>query len=319
MKKIFCIVLSLALLFSFAGCKRAKETGAGTVSDIGGIDINAVDTVNNAYVTTEKALNSATALRFKSEVTLTVNAEGKTVKSVGGTDFKFLKGDALKVYNKTTVKNEAVDSTLYLYTDGTVVYGATAGATYNITSGYETNKYFNDLIKTVTVYDASLINPVNTKIVNTSGGGYGFVILYPVDKLPGDFEEIIGSQVSKLSNVKAKALKVSGIIDANGRLETQTVTYDFTYDYTVQVNDIDPDNAESGVPTTEVKTAEASLSVLFEYDYNVTEVKHDANIVLPSAEEEPLKEMSLADFQLLAALSGEVEGEDGSDSSDTAE
>ena len=316
MNKIICIVLTLILLFSFAGCKEAKKTGTGIMNEIGGLDINAVDTVNNAYVTTKKALGSATALGFNTEVTLTVTAEGKTVKSVGGSELRFLKGDILKAYNKTLVKNDAVDSTSYFYTDGTIVYGATAGKTYNITTGYETNKYFNDLLKGVVVYDSSFVTPVNTKIVNASGGGYGFVAIYPVDKMAGDFDSIIGKHLSNFGNIVAKGLKVSGIINSDGRLKTQTVTYDFTYEYTVEANDVDPDNSEA-TPTVVTKTADASLSVLFEYDYGVTDVNKGANIVIPSSEEEPLKNMTLADFQLLATLAGSTDAEDSSTSSST--
>ena len=313
MKKILSIFLTLLLLCSFAGCKKAKNEGAGTEVGVGGLDINIAETVDGAYTSTKRALESATALGFKTEVTLTVTVDDQTVKSVAGTQFQFIKGDALTVYNKTTVKSDAVNSELDIYTDGSAVYGATAGATYNITTGYETNKYFSDLVKSVTVYNASGIVPVNTKLVKASGGGYGFVALYPTDNVPSDFNSIIGAQLKKFENVTAKQLKVSGLIDAEGRLQTQTVTYDFVYEYKVEANDIDPDNSNSSAPLYVTKVAEASLVVVFEYDYDIAKVEKGSKIVLPSAEDEPLKNMSLADFQLLATLTGTVDSSESPD------
>lgn len=313
MKRILCIALASMLIFSFAGCKSTKKTGTGVVGGTDGLNIDAAETVNKAYAATDKALNSANDLGFKTEVTLTVTVEDQTVKSVAGTEFRFIKGDALKVYNKTTVKSDAVNSELDIYTDGVNVYGATAGASYKITAGYETNKYFSDLVKTVTVYDASGITPINTKLVSVSGGGYGFVALYPIDGVPSDFEEIIGAQLTKFKNVTAKQLKVSGLIDAEGRLQSQTVTYDFAYEYTVEADDIDPDNSDSSGSVTVTKVAIASLSIAFEYNYDVTEVKQGGNIVLPSADGEALKEMSLSDFQMLAALTGAVDSSESPD------
>lgn len=308
MKRILCIVLSLVVLFSFAACGKSKEKETSGLPNNGDIvDIKTVDVINSAFSATEKALESVTSLGFKSEVKLTVTAEGQTVVSTGGTEFRFIKGDVLKVFNKTVLKNDLMNSELYMFTDGVSTYGATAGATYLITSGTDTTKYFADLLKAAEICNTADITPVNVKIVNASGGGYGFVAIYPVDNLPDSLKTLISEQLSKLGNVKGKNLKVSGMINADGRLEAQTVTYDFTYEYEALANDVDPDNLDSNVPTTVKKTAEGSLSVSVEIDYDVTEVTQGSHIVLPTAEQEPLKEMSLADFQILATLSGAVD------------
>lgn len=308
MKRILCIVLSLVVLFSFAACGKSKEKETSGLPNNGDIvDIKTVDVINSAFSATEKALGSAASLGFKSEVKLTVTAEGQTVVSTGGTEFRFIKGDVLKVFNKTVLKNDLMNSELYLFTDGVSTYGATAGATYLITSGTETTKYFDDLLKTAEICNTADITPVNVKIVNASGGGYGFVAVYSVDKLPDDLKTLISEQLAKLGNVKGTNLKVSGMIDADGRLAAQIVTYDFTYEYKALADDVDPDNISSNVSTTVTKTAEGSLSVSVEIDYDVTEVTQGSHIVLPTAEQEPLKEMSLADFQILATLSGAVD------------
>lgn len=302
MKKIFCLMLAFIIVFSFAACGENKNANAGTQSEANVVDEKTVAIVNSAFAETKKALESVTSLGYKSDMVLKVTSEGKTVSTRGGTEYKFIKGDTLKVAGSTVISNDTSTAELFLYTDGASIYGATAGTTYLITSTNDAKEYFNNLITIRDFYDASAVAPANTRIVDTSNSGYGFILDYPVDQLSDDFNKLFGTYIKQFNEtLKATGLKVSGIIDDRGRIETETVTYSFTYDYTATATDVDPDN-EGSAATTTTKTAECSISVQIDFDYGVVEVVPYDEIAIPSDSESSLKELSISDFQLLAAV-----------------
>ena len=103
--------------------------------------------------------------------------------------------------------------------------------------------------------------------------------------------------------VKPSLLRISGIIDSEGRLSSQTVTYVYTYDYEAEVENetVDPDN--SGAQTTQkvTKAVKVELSVEVTLNYALTEVKPYADMNIPEEKPESVfKEMSIEDFNLLS-------------------
>lgn len=318
MKKIFCFLLSIMMILSFAACGDDRNTTSGSGSDK--VDENTVAIVNKAFAETDKALKAAKALGYEMNIVMDVTMDGKTTSTRSGNKLTFIKGDTLKTAYTMVLKNDAVDVEMFMYSDGSNTYGATDGITYKLVPTADENEvqlYLNKLPELVDFYDATKIAPIDTRIVNTSNGGYGFVLQYPVNELPDDFNVIFGENLDVFENAKGQSIKVSGIIDDKSRLQSQTVTYVFTYEYDSDITaDVDPDNSEAVSTTTEKKTATVELSLQLAFNYGVTKVDMPDEIVVPKVDPdaesaEKLKEISLTDFQLLAAT-----GSSDSDSDD---
>ena len=317
MKRVLCFALAALMLLSFAACKdEGKKTGTDASTELV-VAEKTVTIVNNAFGETEKALKEATALGFERNVILNITAEGKTVSTRGGVQCEFIKdGTSLKIASETAVVSDTIDTKAVYYSDGTSAYASTADTTYLITFNDDLKKYLEGISvidEKQDVFNSSSVEPINTKIVNTSDNGYGFILDYPTDKLPEDFQNFFGSSLEAYKDTaKPQGLKISGIIDEKGRLTAETVTYTLTYDYEVEVDVAqDPDNKSTSSETVkETRTATAELSVQLTFKYSVTEIAVPDEIEIPSekteSDEKPvkLKELSITDFNKLVAEKG---------------
>lgn len=326
MRKVLCLALVLLLVFSFAAC---KEEGNKTNGDLGEqiVDKKTVELVNNAFAETEKVLKEVTALGLKRNVVLNVTAEGKTVSTRSGVECEFVKdGTTLKVASETAMTSDLMDMKAVYYSDGTTTYASTADTTYLITANDALKEYLNGLIainEKDDIFNSSSIEPINTKIVNTSEKGYGFILDYPTDKMPDDFNNFFGESLKQFGDTtKPTGLRVSGIIDEKGRLTAETVTYTFTYEYEVEVeSEEDPDNETADTePKKEKRTATVEISAQMSFEYGITEIDQPDEIEIPATENEDdkdddkddddkdddkkpqkLKELSISDFNKLVA------------------
>lgn len=319
MKKILCLVLVLMMVLPFAACKdKGKETNGGADNFV--VDEKTVTLVNNAFAETEKTLKEINALGFKRDIVLNVTAEGKTVSSRMGVDCEFIKdGTALKIASTTISTSDVMDMKAVYYSDGTTTYASTADTTYLITANNDLKKYLSGLAtinEKEDIFNSSAIQPVNTKIVNTSEKGYGFILDYPTDNMPEDFKNLFGEVLKSFGDkIKPAGLKVSGIIDEKGRLTAETVTYSFTYDYEVEVeSEEDPDNEDADTePKKETRTATVEVSAQFSFEYGIAEIDMPDEIELPSDDKDDeddkdddkkptkLRELSISDFNKLVA------------------
>lgn len=333
MKKILCLALALMMLLSFAACKdEGKETG-GNAGEEMVVDEKTVSIVNNAFTETENAIKSATALGIERNIILNITAEGKTTSSRSGFGCTFIKdGASLKIAGETAITGDAVDVKAVYYSDGTTAYASTADTTYLITANDDLKAYLEGLTvidEKSDVFNSSSVEPINTRIVNTSVKGYGFILDYPTDKLPEDFQNFFGDSLARFGDtVKPQGLKISGIIDEKGRLTNETVTYTFTYDYEVEVvSDADPDNPSTDTePKKETRTATVELSAQLVFEYGVTEIELPDEIELPQSDggedgdDKPaLKELSITDFNKLVAEETVKDATDKTDDSDDSD
>lgn len=332
MKRVLCLALVFLMVFAFASC---KEEGSKTNGDLNEqvVDKKTVELVNNAFAETEKVLKEVTALGFKRNVILNVTAEGKTVSTRSGVECEFVKdGDTLKVASETAMTSDLMDMKAVYYSDGTTTYASTADTTYLITSNNALKEYLNGLIvinEKDDIFNSSSIEPINTKIVNTSEKGYGFILDYSTDKMPEDFENVFGEHLKQFGqNTKPTNLRVSGIIDEKGRLTAETVTYTFTYEYEVEVeSEEDPDNETADTePKKEKKTATVEISAQMSFEYGITEVEQPDEIEIPATENEDnnqddddkktekLRELSISDFNKLVAANAVKDAIDNTES-----
>lgn len=318
MKKIVALMLALLMLMSFAAC--GEDDNKNTNSSTEKVEQNTVDIVNNAYTATAKALSEAKALGYKGNIIKSATVDGTTVSVRMTLDFDYADTDKGRVFAADIItKSGDMSDEVQMYDDTVNLYGNRAGATYLLSDNKDTDAFVENLFKDIEFMDATRITVLSTKIVDTVGNGHGFVLEYDFNDEDFKPEEVIGtdmfSERAAGLPVKITGLRISGIVDSEGRLTSQKV--EFKYDYTVEVEvpktDVDPDN--SGVTeTTEkvTKTVNNVISAEFYFDYDLTEVEVPDLIKPLGAEgegegegegdEEPVKydEISISDFQKLS-------------------
>ncbi len=318
MKKILCLMIAVLMLTLLCACgdKKPENTASGYTVDNATIDI-----VNNAYVATQTALQNATSLGFNGNAVKSATVDEKTTSARLSVSLDYMNSEKGKVFGCETIAKSGENSeVVQFYNTGEVFYGYKAGANYIIAKDKNLDAFVEDLFKDIEFFNASSITVLDTVIVKTDNGGYGFVLEYDFNDADFDAEKEIGkefySEKSAGMSVTATGLRVSGIIDTKGRLSTQSVTYTYTYpiEVEVQIQDADPDN--SGVATTEkvTKTVSNEISFEFNFKYDITEVDVPDRIVLPEPDGEqggedsdedkkPTKyiEVSIIEFNKLSA------------------
>lgn len=306
MKKILCLLLSLIFVLSFAACgKKDKNTGNDDSSKVA--DTGSVTLINSAYAKTADAIAKATALGYKADVKRAVTVDEKTESMrLNGTYNFLIKDDKRFVDMRSELTAANAVSTAYFYSNGSRVFGHKLKNTYVLSDNESTKSFMKKNESTPEIYDASKLKAVDTVIVNTSDGGKGFVFEYDAKDAGFDaakvFDDFYLEKTASVT-VKPSLLRISGIIDSEGRLSSQTVTYVYTYDYEAEVENetVDPDN--SGAQTTQkvTKTAKVELSVEVTLNYALTEVKPYADMNIPEENPESVfKEMTIEDFNLLS-------------------
>lgn len=326
MKKIFALILVFAMVLSFAACGDDDDRNSSASNDT--VEQNTVDVVNNAYITTAKALAEAKALGYKGNMVKSATVDGVTSSFRMTLDFDYNTTDAGRVFAVDIVtKSGELSDEVQMYDDTVNFYGNRAGATYLLSDNKDTDAFVEDLFKDIEFMDATKITVLSTKIVDTVGNGHGFVLDYDFNDEDFNAEEVIGTDLFSEREaglpVKVTGLRVSGIIDSEGRLTSQRV--EFKYEYSVEIevpkNDVDPDNSEITETTekiTKLITNVISVEFYFDYDLSEVEVPDLIKVLNPDGEtegdEEPEKydEISISDFQKLS-----VSTDDTSDDKDT--
>lgn len=305
MKKLTVIVMSLILAVSFTACgKTAKRTSGEIVEQK--VDKNTVSLVNDAYKATGDAVKSASSIGYTANYKKEVAVDDTVTASRLTRTYDFVTGASGKTFSYSeSARSDTVSTTMRMYDDLKYVYGLYADTEYIITRNDATNSFIGALPECVELVDGTAFAVKDTIVVNADGGGHGFVLEYePTDK---NFkpDEVFGPFYleSELSPT-ATELRISGIIDTNGKLTSETVTYVFTYPVETEVvkDDVDPDN--SGAETTEkvTKTVKVTLTAEYTLDFSLSTVSvPDGITVVPEAaegEEAPKlpKELSISDF-----------------------
>ena len=320
MKRIICLVFAVCLAVLFCACgDDAKKTNTNNVSGVSA-DSNAVELVNSAYEATGKAIENAAALGFDCNMKFTSTLGEQVTASRISTSVEFVSGSGDKTVAMEMIsKSGDISSVVQIYDDTKNIYAAKAGTTYLLSDNNETKNYIDSLVKLPTYFDASGRKAVDTIVVDTDGGGRGFVFEYAIDEDNTEIEELFGSNsfaaLKELGvEITVTGLRISGIIDTDGRLTSQTVTFSYTYpvEVAVQPDEVDPNNpgGSEGSTATETQTANGEMVMEISLKYGITSVSVPDGITVISDGtgadgEEPKKpsEISLTDFNKLSVSS----------------
>ena len=277
MKKILALLLALAMLLSFAACGDSDEKKNNTSSPA--VEKNTVDIVNNAYAATAKVLKDAKAIGYNGTIVKSATVDGNTVSARMGFDIEYLDTDKGRIFGcKMVAKSGDMSEEKQLYDDTENLYGYKAGTTYLLSDNKETKEVVEGLFKDIEFMDATKITVLSTKIVDTVGEGHGFVLEYDFNDEDFDPEEVIGTDLFNEKqlglDVKMTGLRISGIVDSEGRLTSQKVTFEYSYEIEVEQvkEDVDPDNSDAVTVEKVKKTATNVITAEFNFDYDVVEV-----------------------------------------------
>ena len=312
MKKLLSIILTVLFVVSRSAC--GKDSKDSNTTSGPSVDSNTIEIVNKAFGTTEDLLKSAKALKYKNNCVVSVTVDDVTTAVRASSAVEYIDGENGRVFaTNGEVKSGETSASMSLYSDGKDTYGYKAGTTYQLV-GNGVGDYTNGEFAKIKVWNTSSLKPLNTTIVNTASGGYGFVIDYDFNDASFNFNEFL----KDVDNFDAEALKdiqftvtgvtASGIIDSEGRLTSEAVklVYEYTMEVEVPKTDVDPDN--SGVNTTEIvsKTVKNEISIELTFNYDLTEVTVPDGMTVGSTDEdgEQVKkptEISVSDFEKLSA------------------
>ncbi len=305
MKRILCALLCVSLLFCLSACKDKKDDANNTVGDK--VNQNTVSLVNIAYDDTEELVESLETLGY--EITYRRNLTyGEESDALGiSITYDFIgKGEGRKFFYETDVKGND-DAYIMMYSDGENIYGYKADTTYLLVNDNLTNAYIDEFSDNVTIFNASDFDVIDTVIMDTSLGGHAFILTYDVKSADFDPAEVFGPLYAEAATdyeLKPTSLKVSGIINSDGRITEQTVSYEYTYQYE-DMSDVDPDNEDaSGV----MKNATVRLEAAIMLNFDLDNISAPADIdLLPEDESEQtdIKELSLTDFLKIGQQSAE--------------
>lgn len=308
MKKFLCLAFCLIMALGVVACgDNSTDANADNVTSKVA-DSKTVELVNDAYKATYEAINSATALGYEQNIKLNITTEGQSVTGRVSEWAEFMMVDGKREMSaKAEMAALGTKQTILFYETKDKVYGNANGTTYVIAKSKSATAALEEIYKERDMYNAEAIKAIDTTIVNTASEGYGFVIEYDVNALPSSFTDIFGDLYNKadLLNRKPVSMKISGLIDKNGLITQETVTYNYTYqeEYIANENEIDPDN--SVVDGTEVKKELRTISVeliaeyIFDYEVTEVEVPDDIEKSLVPDEVKKIKEISIEDFQKL--------------------
>ncbi len=320
MKKVLAFILVAVMLLSFAACGKEEERGTASNGNV--VEKNTVEIVNSAYAATGKAFSESKAMGYSGNLIKTTTVDESETVFRMSVDLDYADTDSgRQLAAETIAKIGSLSEEAQLYHNGTDFYGNKAGETYIFTKHKDTDTFCEELLKDIEFFDATDITVINTTIVDTANGGHGFVLEYDVNDEDFDPLKTIGEDMyyepALGITVTKTGLTVSGIIDADGRLTEQKITFSYTYNQEVEVQkeDVDPDN--SGAVTTEkvTKTYYNTIEYQIEMDYDLVEVKMPDRIkasLTPAEDEEPEQpeEISVSDFGSLSAGSSEDSDEE---------
>ena len=314
MKRFVCALLIAVMLLMLCAC-GGKKGDSGTASG-NHADENTITIVNSAYEKTENVIKEISAIGFEIKVTKTVKLDDNSKAQMFKKVYNSL-GDGTYFY-QSIEKADDVDKTLMIYNDNKNLYGYNAETTYLLAKKDATNEYVDKLDSIISIYNASKI-----KVIDASNDGHGFLLEYDFNDQGFDAEAVFGSdmysEIKDDKKIKPVGLRVSGIINKDGQITSQILTYTYTYEYEEEVTDptIDPDNSDASNLATKVEKKTATVELVAErsLNYGINKLNVPSDItVLPDETQEGeggsevdeedgedeeeiiLKELSISDF-----------------------
>ena len=315
MKKILALVLVGLMIVSLCSCGKKEEETNNTASDT--VNQNTISLVNASFDTTGETLSDAEALGVKVNFRRnSVIGEESQSMYLGLRYDRIGTGEGKKFLYEHEVKSGDTSDSVIMYSDGKNIYGYKADTSYLLVNDNITNDYINEIEKDIEVFDSSDFEVLDTVIIDTSSGGHAFVIKYKPDDSDFDPKEVFGPLFAEGEaevEIKPVSLSVSGIIDTEGRLLEQAVTFEYTYEYE-DMSNVDPENVDA---KGEMKTVAVKLVTEAKFNHDLTSISApDGLTLLPEDEESEgededkpeIKELSLSDFLKLGQQSGENTG-----------
>ena len=306
MKKILCLLLSFIFVLSFAACGKNEDNSASSDSSSKVADNGSVTLINSAYAKTVEAISKATALGYKADIKRAVTVDNKTESTRLNGTYNFVINEdkrLVDIRSELTAQNEIRAS--YFYADGDRVFAHKMGNTYVLSDNDSTKSFMKNNESTPEIYDATKLKIIDTVIVNTSDGGKGFVFEYDAADKGFDAAKVFDNFYTEKESgvtIKPSLLRISGIMDSEGRLSSQTIKYVYTYDYEDEVENEEEDPDNSGTSSTKkvTKTAKVELVIEATLNYGLTNVKPYGDMNIPEENAAgTFKEITIEDFNLL--------------------
>ena len=303
MKKFLALLLCVFMLTSFVACGEEEKTNVSSTQ----VDNNTITVVNKAYTDTITALSKVKALGYSASFVKSSTVDDATVSNRIATTLNFLgEGEEKKYSYIATVNNGTISEEAQIYSDAKNIYAHKLGTTYLLSNNKETNEYAETLVKNIEIFDASKIKVNDTVIVNAAGGGHGFVLEYDFNDKAFNADEEFGAFIAKdkeNDNFTVTGLRVSGIINQDGKITSQTVTYSYTYtvEVEVEIEDVDPDNESAETTKKVTKTVENQIVFEVNLNYDLVEIKAPNKIEVMTEDSKPYDEISLTEFQKLSS------------------
>lgn len=306
MKKIICLLLVFMFMFTLTACGGGDKNTTSNSSEYI-VDSNTVTLVNDAYKKTGEVLNDISALGYVVDYKRSMKVDDVTTAVRMGVEYDFIKNEnGIIISLGEIAKNDQTSKEFYLYDDTKNIYATYAGTEYIITRNDAATETLTKRIDSLEYVDGSAFKVLDTVVVDTASGGHGFVLKYDPVESGFDVAKVFGPLYSEKDYVvKPTGLKISGIIDTEGRLVSQTVTYSYSYDYEEEVTNpnIDPDNSDAATTQKVKKTANFELVAEYGFNYNITEIAVPDGIALipaePAEDYKKPKELSIDDFNKL--------------------
>lgn len=333
MKRFIALAVVFIMIFSLSACGGDER---GSVSSETVVDTKTIDTVKNAYNTTEELLKSVNALGVETSIVMTTTVNEESLSERTTSNLVFVNTDSGKQYSiGSVVKIGDITDEMQIYCDSKDIYGARAGKTYILSKNKDTDAYVDAVLGSVKIGSLPTTNVLKTVIVNTDTGGYGFVLDYECEKATA--EKLFGTYFTEAAeghDITFTKLSVRGIIDSKGRITEQRIELEYTYEVKETASEVSS-STESGTSSnsknisSESKTgSQADSSVAAEtvakkvtakltanniFNYDVDTVKVPDLVVIGKDEDgNDIKhdEISISDFTDLAAGSSDKEDKD---------
>lgn len=316
MKKLVCLILSLVFLFSLCACSDSEPANTDNVNSKV-VSTDTIELVDNALKKTTELISSAKSLGYYCDFKRTDIVDEQRVAQSLTTDIVIHKGEGGdKLSFETETKTLAGEDGAIVYNADGKTYAYKAGNCYLLADDDTLKAYVKQLYATPATFKSENIKALDTTVVNTSTGGKGFVVEYDAkdeDFKPVDVFAMLYAEAG-MKDVKPTpvSLRLSGIVDKDGKILTHTVKYVYEYEITVteEVDDSQVDVESETVTVTKKVTVELEAEV--SYDFTISEVKVPEGITVPVKDAEgnetpKLKELSLVDFQKLSLKTGEAD------------
>lgn len=258
MKRILSLLAVLVLVCSVAACKPEENPTEDNSSTIQTVDVNIVAKVKEAQENLEAKFESN---KFSYKANISANIiEGK--KETQMTMYQNCKYDAtsnLTATLKSGVSMGDVKADITMYINDEYLFYNDTKSTYKIKVDDDTKSYVEKQSRDFETFEFEDLPVIDTVVVNTDGGGYGFVIAYDASQFTKEQYKIL-SEVSDASfeDIKFTKVEVSGIIDKENVISQMALSVNYS---------IEDDDTSSGT-TSNSKTSKTEFEFVMEVKYD---------------------------------------------------